>query len=54
MTLTKADIAKKIGDDCGFMKAEASEILEKLLDINQVQTNFRGRRDDLRFRKVVC
>jgi integration host factor subunit alpha len=33
MTLTKADIAKKIADDCGFMKGEASEILEKLLDI---------------------
>jgi integration host factor subunit alpha len=33
MTLTKADIAKKIGDDCGFMKNEAAEVLEKLLDI---------------------
>ena len=33
MTLTKADIAKKIADDCGFMKGEASEIVEKLLEI---------------------
>jgi integration host factor subunit alpha len=33
MTLTKADIAKKIGDDCGFMKGEATEVFEKLLDI---------------------
>jgi integration host factor subunit alpha len=33
MTLTKADIAKKIADDCGFMKIEATEILEKLLHI---------------------
>jgi len=33
MTLTKADIAKKIADDCGFMKGEATEIVEKLLDI---------------------
>jgi integration host factor subunit alpha len=33
MALTKADLAKKIADDCGFMKVEASEILEKLLDI---------------------
>jgi integration host factor subunit alpha len=33
MTLTKSDIAKKIADDCGFMKGEAAEILEKLLDI---------------------
>lgn len=33
MTLTKADIAQRIANDCGFMKGEASEILEKLLDI---------------------
>jgi integration host factor subunit alpha len=33
MTLTKADIAKKIADDCGFMKGEATEIVEKLLEI---------------------
>lgn len=33
MTLTKADIAKKIADDCGFMKGEATEIVEKLLDV---------------------
>ena len=24
MTMTKADITKKIADDCGFMEAEAS------------------------------
>ena len=33
MTLTKADIAHKISGDCGFMKNEATEVLEKLLDI---------------------
>ena len=33
MTFTKALIAKKIGDDCGFMKREAEEIFEKMLDI---------------------
>ncbi len=33
MALTKADLAKKIGDDCGFMKGEATEIVEKMLDI---------------------
>ena len=33
MALTKVDIATKIADDCGFMKGEAAEIVEKLLDI---------------------
>jgi integration host factor subunit alpha len=33
MTFTKAHIAKKIAEDCGFMKGEAEEIFEKLLDI---------------------
>ena len=33
MTLTKAHVAQKIADDCGFMKGEAAEVLEKLLDI---------------------
>jgi integration host factor subunit alpha len=33
MTLTKVDLAKKIADDCGFMKGEASEIVEKVLDL---------------------
>jgi len=33
MTLTKADIAQKIADDCGFMKNEATEVFEKLLEI---------------------
>jgi integration host factor subunit alpha len=33
MTFTKAHLAKKIGDDCGFMKGEAEEIFEKMLDI---------------------
>ena len=37
MTFTKAHIAKKIGDDCGFMKGEAEEILEKLLGIMKTQ-----------------
>jgi integration host factor subunit alpha len=31
MTLTKDHLAKKIADDCGFMKGEASEIIEKVL-----------------------
>ena len=33
MTLTKADVAEKIGDHCGFMNGEATEVFEKLLDI---------------------
>ena len=33
MTLTKADIAQKIADDCGFLKGEATEIFENLLAI---------------------
>jgi integration host factor subunit alpha len=33
MTLTKADVAQKIANDCGFMKGEAAEILERLLDL---------------------
>jgi integration host factor subunit alpha len=33
MNLTKAHIAQKIADDCGFMKGEAAEIIEKLLEI---------------------
>jgi integration host factor subunit alpha len=33
MTITKAHIAKKIADDCGFMKGEADEIFEKMLGI---------------------
>jgi integration host factor subunit alpha len=33
MTLTKAYIAEKIANDCGFMKNEAAELLEKLLKI---------------------
>jgi integration host factor subunit alpha len=33
MTLTKAGIAQKVANDCGFMKNEAAELVEKLLDI---------------------
>ena len=33
MTLTKANIAQKIADDCGFMRNEAMEVVEKLLDL---------------------
>jgi integration host factor subunit alpha len=33
MTITKADLAQKVADDCGFMKGEATEIVEKLLEI---------------------
>jgi len=33
MTFTKAHIAQKIAGDCGFMKGEAIEIVEKLLEI---------------------
>ena len=28
MNLTKADIARRIADNCGFMKEEAAEVLE--------------------------
>jgi integration host factor subunit alpha len=33
MTLTKADIAQKVADDCGFLRGEAMEVVEKLLEI---------------------
>ena len=33
MTLTKADIAQKIANDCGFMRNEAAEVLLKILDL---------------------
>ena len=33
MSFTKADLAQKVADDCGFMKGEAQEIVEKLLAI---------------------
>jgi len=33
MTVTKADVAQKVADDCGFLKGEAQEIIEKLLGI---------------------
>ncbi len=33
MTLTKADVAQKVANDCGFMRGEATEIVEKLLEI---------------------
>jgi integration host factor subunit alpha len=33
MTLTKADLAQEVAQNCGFMKNEAQEIVENLLDI---------------------
>ena len=33
MTLTKAHIAQKVADDCGFLKGEATEVFENLLAI---------------------
>jgi integration host factor subunit alpha len=33
MTLTKADLAQKVADDCGFMRGEAAEMVETLLGI---------------------
>ena len=33
MTLTKADVAQKVAADCGFIRGEATEIVEKLLEI---------------------
>lgn len=33
MVLTKARISQKMANDCGFMKGEAAELLEKFLDI---------------------
>ena len=52
MALTKADIAQKIADDCGFMKGEAAEVLEKLAGYNQDEPHRWRRRDDLRLRKM--
>jgi integration host factor subunit alpha len=33
MTMTKADLAQKVADDCGFMKREAGEIVDQILDV---------------------
>ena len=33
MKLTRTYIARKIADDCGFMRGEAAEIMDKLLEI---------------------
>ena len=33
MTLTKSDIAERIAVNCGFMRGEAAEVLEKFLEI---------------------
>jgi integration host factor subunit alpha len=33
MSFTKADLAQKVANDCGFMRGEAVEIVEKLLEI---------------------
>jgi nucleoid DNA-binding protein len=33
--MTKADLAKKIADDCGFMKGEGQEIVVTMLGINK-------------------
>ncbi len=33
MTVTKADLAQKIADDCGFLKGAATEIVDKMLEI---------------------
>ena len=33
MTLTKADLAQRVAENCGFLKGEATEIVEKLLNM---------------------
>jgi integration host factor subunit alpha len=33
MALIKADLAQKVAEDCGFMRGEAGEIVDKLLEI---------------------
>ena len=43
MTLTKADIAQKIAEDCRFMRGEAAEIMKKLLEICAARPAGRGR-----------
>ena len=47
MTFNKALIAKKIADDCGFMKGEAVEILEKTARNHEGKACCWGRRYDL-------
>lgn len=32
MALTKADLAQKVADECGFLKGEAQEIVDKVLE----------------------
>ncbi|MDQ7784102.1 MAG: integration host factor subunit alpha [Desulfomonilaceae bacterium] len=33
MTLTKAHLAKKVADDCGFLTGEARDIVDKLIGV---------------------
>lgn len=33
MTITKADLAQKVANDCGFMGCEVMEIVDKSLEI---------------------
>ena len=32
MALTKADLAQKVAEECGFLRGEAQEIVEKILE----------------------
>jgi len=54
MTLTKADMGQKIAENCDFMKGEAIEVPEKLLEIIKGRLIAGPRLDDLGFWKMVC
>ncbi len=54
MTITKAHIAKKIADDCGFMKGEAERDLRETARHHEGKACQRGGRYDLWLREMVC
>ena len=53
MTFTKALVAKKIADDCGFMKGEADRDLGEDARHHEGKACCRGRPYDVRLREMV-
>jgi hypothetical protein len=50
MTWTKADLAQEVAQNCGFMKHEAQEIVENLLEtINSRPADGVGQKNGLDF-----
>ena len=52
MTLTKAHIAQKVADDCGFMRGEACRSLGETSGYYEEKAHRRRRHSDFRFREM--